>query len=135
LRRLSVTLVWFTAVTPGRRAYRSERLIVEEPSDDHLKQVLTSGTKYQPDTNRTSRGTVFSRSWDGKGARSFVEGADFLLRVVRKPDSLDDLPDTTEFAFAATLEAADLALPIYEQVRARVDIKPVVVVPVPIRAQ
>jgi Subtilase family len=133
-RKLSVTLVWFTAVTTGRRAYRSERLIVEEPSPDRLKQVLTRSTKYQPDTNRASRGTVFSRSWDGKGARTFVDGTDFLLRVVRKPDSLDDLPDTTEFAFAATLEAADMALPIYEQVRAHIAIKPAVVVPVPIRA-
>ncbi len=134
LRRLSVTLVWFTAVTPGRRAYRSERLIVEEPSDDHLNQILTGSTKHQPDANRASRGTVFTRSWDGKGARAFVDGADFLLRVVRKPDSLDDLPDVTDFAFAATLEAADTALPIYDQIHARIGIKPVVVVPVPIRA-
>ena len=69
LRRLSVTLVWFTAVTPGRRAYRSERLIVEEPSDDHLNQILTGGTRHQPDANRTSRGTVFSRSWDSEAIR------------------------------------------------------------------
>ena len=134
LRRLSVTLVWFTAVTPGRRAYRSERLIVEEPSEEHLRQVLTKKEEHQADSKRASRGTVFTRSWHGKGARTFVDGANFELRVVRKPDNLEDLPEATHFAFAATLEAGELALPIYEEVRARIAVRPRVSVPVTVAA-
>lgn len=133
LRRVSVTLVWFTAVTPGRRAYRSERLIVEEPDTRELRVLVTGPTKYQAEATRASRGTVFSRSWEGKGARQFVEGTDFVLRVARKPDTLDDLPATTDFAVVATLEAKDTALPIYEQVETRVQEKPAVRTAVPIR--
>lgn len=133
LRRLSVTLVWFTAVTPGRRAYRSERLIVEEPDDAELRVLVTRPTKYQAEASRASRGTVFSRSWDGKGARRFADGSDFVLRVARKPDTLDDLPITTDFAVVATLEAGDTALPIYEQVLTRIVENPVVRTVVPIR--
>lgn len=133
LRRLSITLVWFTTVTPGRRAYRSERLIVEEPGDDELRVVVTAPTKYQAEASRASRGTVFSRSWEGKGIRRFVDGTEFVFRVARKPDTLEDLPLTTDFAFVATLEAADTDLRIYEQVQTRIADKPVVRTAVPIR--
>jgi len=42
LRRLTVTLAWFTPIIPGRSAYRSVRLTVEEPIDasDILKQAV-----------------------------------------------------------------------------------------------
>ena len=135
LRGLSVTLVWFTAVTPGRRAYRSERLIVEEPPKAHLQTLLRGSTKHQADTNRVTRGTVFARSWDGKAAKHFQKNHHLELRVARKPDSLDDLPDQTDFAFVATLEADELSLPIYDQVRDRIAVKPQVPVQVPIAPQ
>jgi hypothetical protein len=128
LRRLSVTLSWFTAVTPGRRAYRSERLIVEEPE---VKTALSKAVPFQPDSNRVSRGTVFSRSWQGTKARKFAVGTNLELRVIRKPDSLDDLPPATDFAFVATLEAED-KIPVYDEIRALVAVKPEVPVQVKI---
>jgi hypothetical protein len=129
LRALSVTLTWFTSVTPGRRAYRSERLIVEEPS---LAAALTKPAKHQADSRRASRGTVFTRSWQGKAARKFAVGANLELRVIRKPDSLDDLPLATDFAFVATLET-EAKIAIYDEVRARIALKPVVPVQVQVR--
>lgn len=129
LRRLSVTLTWFTSVTPGRRAYRSERLIIEEPS---FKSCLTKASEHQADSKRASRGTVFTRCWHGSKARKFAVGSNLKLRVIRKPDSLDDLPDITNFAFVATLEV-DAQIPVYDEIRARVAVKPAVAVPVPIR--
>jgi hypothetical protein len=129
LRTLSVTLTWFTSVTPGRRAYRSERLIVEEPS---LTAALTKPAKHQADSKRASRGTVFTRSWQGKAARTFAVGSNLELRVIRKPDSLDDLPLATDFAFVATLETA-ATIAIYDEVRARIALKPAVPVPVQVR--
>jgi hypothetical protein len=135
LRSLSVTVAWFTPVTPGRRAYRSVRLTVEEPEDAHLRVLLTKPTPFQPDRKRTERGTVFHRSWEGASARAFAENSSFALRVARKLDPFDDLPDTIDFAVVATLEAEDQALAVYNQVRAPLLVKPIVAVPVPIRQQ
>ena len=133
-RKISVTLTWFSSVTPGRRAYRSERLIVEEPTGEHLRQVATEPCEHQADKNRVSRGTVFSRSWHGKSARKFLNGAAFEVRVVRRPDSLDGLPLATNFACVATLEAESL-IPIYDQIETQILLKPVtpVLIPVPAR--
>lgn len=133
-RRVSVTLTWFTSVAPGRRAYKAERLIIEEPSKSHLKQVVTGATRNQADLNRASRGTVFSRSWDGRTSRNFVNNANLELRVIRKPDGVDDLPLATEFALVATLET-EAQIDVYDQILARIALKPQVPVPVALRPQ
>ena len=134
LRSLSVTVTWFTPVTPGRRAYRSVRLTVEEPDDAHLRLLLTKPTPHQPDRKRVERGTIFHRSWEGAAARKFAEKTNFELRVARKLDPFDDLPDTVDFAIVASLEADEEALKIYTQVREPLQVKPIVVgIPVPIQ--
>ncbi len=134
LRSLSVTVTWFTPVTPGRRAYRSVRLTVEEPEDAHLRVLLTKPTPHQPDRKRVERGTIFHRSWEGAAARAYAEKTSFELRVARKLDPFDDLPDTVDFAIVASLEADDENLQIYSQVQAPLLVKPVVV-GVPVRVQ
>jgi putative spermidine/putrescine transport system permease protein len=80
------------------------RLTVEEPEDAHLRVLLTRPTPFQPDRKRVERGTVFHRSWEGASARAFAENSKFELRVARKLDPFDDLPDTVDFAVVATLE-------------------------------
>ena len=135
VRSLSVTVTWFTPVTPGRRAYRSVRLTVEEPEEAHLKVLLTRPTPFQPDRKRAERGTIFQRSWEGASARTFVANSNFELRVARKLDPFDDLPDTVDFAVVASLEAGDQALQVYDQVRAPLLVKPVVPILVPIQPQ
>lgn len=134
LRSLSVTVTWFTPVTPGRRAYRSVRLTVEEPVDAQMRLLLTKPTPFQPDRKRVERGTIFHRSWEGASARTFAEKTNFELRVARKLDPFDDLPDTVDFAIVASLEANDNSLQIYSQVGAPLQVKPVAIgVPVPIQ--
>lgn len=132
-RVLSVTVTWFTPVTPGRRAYRSVRLTVEEPEDAQLRVLVTKATPFQPDRKRVERGTVFQRSWEGASSRVFAADSKFELRVARKLDPFDDLPDTIDFSIVATLEAQDATLDIYSQVRAAVAVKPTVGVQVPVR--
>lgn len=134
LRSLSVTVTWFTPVTPGRRAYRSVRLTVEEPVDAQMRLLLTKPTPFQPDRKRVERGTIFHRSWEGASARTFAEKTNFELRVARKLDPFDDLPDTVDFAIVASLEANDNSLQIYSQVGAPLQVKPVAIgVPVPVQ--
>ncbi|MFM9851169.1 MAG: S8 family peptidase [Hyphomicrobiaceae bacterium] len=134
-RLLSVTVTWFTPVTPGRRAYRSVRLTVEEPTDAQLKVFVTGATPFQADRKRVERGTIFQRSWEGSSARKFNGSPQFELRVARKLDPFDDLPDTVDFAIAASLEATDQDLQIYEQVLEPLQVKPAVSIPVAVRPQ
>jgi hypothetical protein len=133
LRSLSVTVTWFTPVTPGRRAYRSVRLTVEEPEQARLNELLTRPTPFQPD--RVERGTIFQRSWEGSSARAFAANSRFELRVARKLDPFDDLPDSVDFAVVASLEASDLTLQVYDQVSAPLLVKPLVAIQVPIQPQ
>jgi hypothetical protein len=131
-RALSVTVTWFTPVTPGRRAYRSVRLTVEEPGEDELRKILTKPSPFQADRKRVERGTIFQRAWEGAAARKFAGNEQFELRVARKLDPFDDMPDTIDFAVVASLEAESTDLVIYDQVRNRLAVKPVVVAPVPV---
>jgi hypothetical protein len=135
LRSLSVTVTWFTPVTPGRRAYRSVRLTVEEPEQARLNELLTRPTPFQPDRKRVERGTIFQRSWEGSSARAFAANSRFELRVARKLDPFDDLPDSVDFAVVASLEASDLTLQVYDQVSAPLLVKPLVAIQVPIQPQ
>jgi len=133
LRRVSATVTWFTPVTPGRRAYRSVRLTVEEPEEHELTKLLSSATRFQPDRQRIERGTVFQRAWEGTVRRSFREGETFEIRIARKPDPFVDLPDVVDFAVVVSLECFDDDQPVYEQIRERISIKPEVAIPVRIR--
>ncbi|WP_407116804.1 S8 family peptidase [Bradyrhizobium sp. LMG 9283] len=123
VRRLSVTLAWFTPVQPGRRAYKGVRLKVEEPE---FKSICSRAAQGQ--SERKPRGTIYHRTWEGTAARNFVDGERLELRVARDPDQGDELPDLVRFGLAVTLEVEDDALPIYEEVRAMLKVQPRVAV-------
>jgi hypothetical protein len=109
-------------------------LTVEEPEGPHLKKLLSRSIPFQPDRKRIERGTIFHRAWEGTVRRKFAAEETFEIRVARKPDPFVDLPDTIDFALVVTLECFDDDLPVYEQVRERIGLKPQVTVAVPIRA-
>lgn len=119
LRRVSITLAWLTPVQSGRRAYKGVRLKIEEPE---IKSICSKAVEGQSD--RRPRGTVYHRIWEGSIARKFIEGTTLELRVARDPDQGNDQPDTVRFGLAATIEAEDNALPVYEEVRARLRVQP-----------
>jgi hypothetical protein len=124
-RRLTATLAWFTPVIPGRRIYRSVRLTVEESDGDELAIRPTRG---QTDRRAAERGTIFHRSWEGAEASEFHAGSQIELRVSRRPDPVAELPDVIPFAIAVSLETDD-QIPIYEEIRTRLAIRPRVAVP------
>lgn len=128
VRKLSVTLAWFTPVQPGRRAYRGVRLKVEEPA---FRSVCSRALEGLPD--KKPRGTLYHRCWVGTMAREFLDGDAIEIRVARDPDQGDELPDVVRFGLAATLETELDALPVYSEVRAPLAIKPRVLVPVGVR--
>jgi hypothetical protein len=132
LRRLTVTLAWFTPIIPGRSVYRSVRLTVEEPIDasDILKQAVPG----QPGRRMVERGTLFHRQWKGTAASRFEAESALIIPLVRKPDPITahDLPELIPFGIAASFETADQAIPVYEEVKARLAIQAGVHVPLPV---
>jgi hypothetical protein len=119
VRRLSVTLAWFTPVQSGRRAYKGVRLRVEEPE---FKSVCSKALGGQSESK--PRGTIYHRVWEGTAARAFVAGEVLELRVSRDPDQGDELPDVVQFGLAATIETADDGVPVYEEVRVQLRVQP-----------
>lgn len=123
VRRVTATVSWFSPISPGRRAYKAVRLSVEDDSSG-LKLLGVGSEKGQVGKVDTARGTVFQRSWDGGVKRGAIADAAIQLKVVRHPDSADDLPDIVPFGLAVTLETENGAINIYDPIRAAVAIKP-----------
>lgn len=124
--RLTVTVAWFSPLDPRRQEYRRAALSIEHP--DVKPQDAFGARPVDVDHDSASRGTVYHRVLEGQRASAFGD-QDFLdLRVSCRPDA-GGLDEAVPYALAVTLEVAEeTALPIYEEVRARVGI------PVSVRA-
>lgn len=125
VRTVTATLAWLSPVVPGRRAYKSVRLQIEEPDIAPIGIKPSSG---QAEQRTTMRGTVFHRCWSGGTLRRAAQGT-LQLVVSRRPDTDDDAPDQVPFGIAVSIESADPSVPIYERVRERVALKPSVRTP------
>jgi hypothetical protein len=123
MRSITATLAWFSPVVPGRRAYRSVRLQIEEPGD-----IGTLGVRPQAgQTPRRSseRGTTFQRCWSGtRIPRDRFTGNSIQFAVSRRPDTDDHAPDVVPFAVVVTVESANDHVRVYDQVIARLAIAP-----------
>lgn len=117
LRLLTVTLAWFTPIIPGRSAYRSVRLTVDEPKGE--SQIAKQAAKGQAERLMVERGTLFHRQWHGTAAHRFNGGSELIIPVVRKldPNITQDLPELIPFGVAASFETSDVDIPVYEEVR------------------
>jgi len=114
---LSATLAWFTPVSPGRKSYRSCKLLILDPEEVGVLAVTAHGN--QPDRHQTNRGTVFTRSWRGEAAPAVAPNMTIRLRVQRDPDQAAVVDDPVVYGLAITL-AMPGEVGIYEEVRARV---------------
>lgn len=125
---VTATLAWFSPVIPGRRAYKSVRLTVEEPQT--LGTLGVKPASDMGDRNQTERGTLFHRRWQGDQVAQISEGDGLLLRVARKPDREDDVDRTpVAFGLAVSIEA-DVELDIYQEVAEKVSVRATI----PVRA-
>ena len=114
---LSVTLAWFTPVSPGRKSYRTCRLKVLKPTG--IGNLGVAGHGWQPDENQTNRGTIFSRCWEGSDAPIVTADMTVPLVVQRDPDQGAAVDDPVTFGLAVTL-AMPGEVALYDEVFARV---------------
>lgn len=127
-KSIAATLVWFTPTAPGRRSYKTTRLILADPNGDDLGRMGLDKHEMQPDVNATRRGTVAHRIYTGERAAAFVANDRIEFRVQREKDNGVGADEEIAFAVAITIET-DADLPIYEEVALSLPIKPAIAVP------
>lgn len=124
-KSIAVTLVWFSPTAPGRRSYKTTRLIVADPNGDDLGRLGLRKHDLQPDVNATRRGTVAHRVYTGERVAALVANDKIEFRVQRETDSGVGAEDKIGFAVAITIET-EADLPIYDEVALSLPIKPAV---------
>jgi len=113
-RRLTVTLSWFTAPNARHSKYRTARLWVDV-SHEPLRLARLEG-----ESRQLQLGTLQHEIFEGEDAVPIVPGQSLVVRVNCLADA-GRLDHAVDFALCVSLEVAEgVALPIYEQVRARI---------------
>lgn len=117
-RRLTISLAWFTPVNPKHHGWRRAQLWFAPPvAKDTNKLALQRG---EADAKATRRGTLQHEILHGDKASAYVDG-DSLDIVVSCVADAGALEEEVPYTLAVTLEVAEeLGLPIYQEVRAKV---------------
>ncbi len=127
MRRLTITLAWFTPINPRHRSYRVADLWFDPPS------TRLSVKRADADHDAVTRGTVQHEVLEGTNAVSIIDGDTMPVQVNCRPDAASSFNSAIPYALLVSLETAQpLAASIYTQVKAKID---ALHVPLPIRAE
>jgi hypothetical protein len=118
---MTASLAWFTPVHPGRQSYRSVKLSLLAPEDFNELRVLPAKT--QPDYNQASKGTVFSRRWEGDRAPTLTARSSIELVIQREADRGSKVDELIPFGIAISV-AMPGVVEVYAQAQARLGIRP-----------
>jgi hypothetical protein len=117
-RRLTVTLAWFTPINPWHKDYRKAQLWF---TPDNKPLALE---KTDLDAEHSRRGTLQHQVFEGHKVRAFDDGDILSIKVSCAHDA-GALEDRVPYAIAATLEIAEnVNLPIFNEIRARILLRP-----------
>lgn len=118
-RRLTVTLAWLTPINPDHRNLREAKLTLE-PGGGNWSAQLLKLDRQDGDYRQVERGTVQHEVLEGKNQiQAFEDGENLRIRVTCKKDATARLDAVIPYGLAVTLEAKE-AIPIYQQIRARI---------------
>lgn len=112
-RRLTLTLAWLTSTNPRHRAYRRAALDLSYVTG----RGAAFGDRQEVDNHAAGRGTLQHEMLTSSRAVPFGPGEVTAL-VVGCRATAGDLTDEVPYALLVTIDTpAELALPIYEEVR------------------
>lgn len=113
-RRLTLTLAWLTPVNPRHQSWRRADLWLSPPSDPLRMK------RQQADWRAVQRGTLQHEILEGKRAAVYVDGAGLDVQVNCRADA-GALEENVPYSLVITLEVAEeIGIPIYNEIRARV---------------
>jgi hypothetical protein len=121
-RSLTVTMAWFSPVKPGHLSYRCVKLEAE-PLHPPLEVLGVERLKGQPSDVSVKRGSVFHEHFHGTSAVPFIENGHLSLRVWCKEDAGFSEDSLVRYGLAVTIEA-ETALPVYDEIQARLRVRP-----------
>ena len=112
-RKLTITLSWLTPINPLDRNYRRAALWFSPPAEELLV------TRSQIDWQMAQRGTVQHEILEGDQATAFADGSALSIQVNCRSEG-GAFEEEIPYSIAVSLEVAQgIAIPIYEEVRAR----------------
>ena len=89
---------------------------------DDLSGLRADPSKTQPDLNQSSRGTVFSRHWEGQRAPTIGPNDTLEISIQREPDRGAKADEAIPFGLAVSIAMPGVAQ-VYDQARARVGLQ------------
>jgi hypothetical protein len=125
MRRLTITLAWFTPINPRHRSYRVADLWFDPPLT-HLKVK-----RVDVDQHAVTRGTVQHEVLEGSNAVPISDGDTMPVQVNCRPEAASKIDAPVPYALLVSIETAHpLAASIYAQVKAKIE---ALHAPVPVR--
>jgi hypothetical protein len=116
MRRLTITLAWFSPINPANRKYRMANLSIEPPKND------IGVDRINADWQQVKNGTVQHEVLAGNKVVSYQDTEFLKISIVCKEDA-GSLDEEVPYGLAVTLETGEhIDLPIYEEVKARINI-------------
>ncbi len=120
LRRLVVTLSWFSPINSRHRNYRRAQLWFNFPDKGSQPELVVPSTRAEVRHRTAQRGTVQHEVFVGEDARVFQVDAGLRVWVNCKADA-GNLEGEAPYCLAVSMEVGEeLDLPIYQQVAQRV---------------
>ncbi|HCO94819.1 MAG TPA: exopolyphosphatase [Phycisphaerales bacterium] len=116
MRRLTITLAWFSPINPDNRNFRKANLSFDPPKEE------IGVERKEADGRQVKNGTVQHEIMEGQQVVSYQDGDTLLIPVECREDagSLDDL---VYYGLAVTLEVREgIDIPIYDEIRERIEI-------------
>lgn len=116
MRRLTITLAWFSPINPTTRKYRKANLSIEPPKDS------IGVDRINADWQQVKNGTVQHEVLEGNEVVSYQDGDFLKISVVCREDAMS-LDEEVYYGMAVTLEVSEsVDLPIYEEIKDRISI-------------
>lgn len=116
MRRLTITLAWFSPINADSRKFRKANLSIDPPKD-------TIGVNRQnADWQQVKNGTVQHEVLEGSEVVPFQDGDALTISVVCRDDA-GNLDETVNYGLAVTLEVAEgVEISVYEEIKERISI-------------
>lgn len=116
MRRLTITLAWFSPINPANRKYRKANLSIEPPKNDMGVDRINA------DGRQVKNGTVQHEVLEGNKVVSYQDDDFLKISVVCREDA-ESLDEEVPYGLAVTLETGEhIDLPIYEEIKARISV-------------
>ncbi len=116
MRRLTITLAWFSPINVGNRKHRKANLSFNPPGDNAGVKRINAGWRH------VKNGTIQHEVLEGSKVITYQDGENLELDVVCREDA-GTLDESVNYGLAVTLEVAeDVEIPIYEEIRQRIEI-------------